>query len=1679
MSELQNIIKSKYDNDWIALSNSDKIFQLTNLVSSQKNHYGFKPQGLWLGLGDNWLQYIKDNDMTDWISEYCSAFSIELGSNILILKDKEDYVNFTKRYSKNSSNIKWEVVAKKYDGIIAYAPRRFAFDRSLSWTYGWDITSACIWNSEGIKDIDEILNGCNDESFESFKRGGKIHFSCVLINKDELLNKYNQVHENLFSHHSTIEYKPKKIKGLEVGKQIDLKITGRLTNDKLDVLLVDNPYSKNKYPHITLSTAKGVQPVDSNFEIENNLDKIVPLNDSIDGEITVCMFEQGGEIEVFKKGGSVTTWKNKYNKKYGYPKNESHSLKEISKDTGVSMKGIRQIYNKGIGAYKTNPSSVRPNVTSKEQWAYARVYSSVMGGKASKVDDKELKMEKGGILNNPNFKEWFGDSKVVDEKGNPLVVYHGTGGNFDKFKDSIDGGSWFISNPIVAEDFVFMGNPSIIPVYLSLKNPYIADLKGSFLQDSKEIVETIKEVNEVQSDKYDGIILKNALDYVDNPIVSDIYVSFEPTQIKSAIGNSGEYDPSNPSIVMEKGGVLLHKFEMFDIEDDLIKNITSSDLYHGSTDISWFNSLENIDTFKNTKNAKSKYLFLSPNKATALNYSFNSIGMNNVIKENSGVLSFDLKKSKGKNLTKKELNYKSIEEFEDILDKYKEKGFDYVVIIPDGKNYVILNNEILNFKGRFVTSEFLNKKNQFKKGGKLFDERKKELQLIAEGEKTIRNLKRGYDKYLTILKDLKNGLKKDKEINLMGVFLNIQADIRRYNYLVEQFAPLKEKYNKTTTDIDNLIREDVPNLKIYPYTIDELDSFYYKVRGYEKGLENSFKQGGILNNPNFKSWFGDSKVVDEKGNPLVVYHGTDKEFNIFDESYTAFNTDNQGFLGRGFYFTTRKEDASQYGNIIKPFYLKADKVLDLRSISYEELSQLLPNLMMKDGISWSEGFRRKKEIADSIENVSYRESGRNGFYYVDYEIDGEDYDVPNRTIGEIEKDNGLSVAVFNAMSKNGYLDPNNIGAIGNYFNPQLIREEMIRMGYNAVISNGTNITDIGDEIMVFSPNQIKSAIGNSGEYDTNNPSIIMEKGGEVLYARKRFLKNIIEAEKEVKNSKVGYSRYAKILKDYKELLKNNKDIDPSDRRYELLFLAQENLLNSLPNNGNDLSYEEREEVLKEHQEVMLKLRLGNSFEKSFEKGGILNNPNFKEWFGDSKVVDEKGNPLVVYHGTTKDFDVFSDEFKGVHTKHDKEDVGFHFTNDPSYANGYSETSTMKGYLKYIEYFPEEENLVRHNIRSSNTFPVYLKIENPYYIPNAIIDKKLIEKAKSKGHDGIIGKLGDFTKEYVVFEPTQIKSAIGNSGEYDTNNPSIIMAEGGQVCTYDFDGYDLAKKKCGNDVDIYLIPAEYEGVSIFLFKNHFPLWLYYNYLARIVISKEDIFIFKKQLLENFKITNPVRVLVKPYNDKFWKKSYFDEPRSYMSHTAIKGIIQKLEIVLVQDGSWANKFKERTSGLTIPNPKGVHLNTVIHEFAHLIDVVRYNNKNPNEKILVNHERGFLIALTDILIACKRNEIPIVSMIDSKALIIQKALQKPSFVERYKDTYGLNVFDGSVPKDLKEYDERFASLKGSKLNKEQAKELFNLIKKYQDEVLMGMAMINPNKANRLFKSTNDLLTELKKYS
>ena len=84
------------------------------------------------------------------------------------------------------------------------------------------------------------------------------------------------------------------------------------------------------------------------------------------------------------------TYKQKFNKKYGFNKDESHTLAEVSKITGYKLNGLKTIYSKGQDEYYTNPTCVRKHITSSQEWAMARIYSSVMGDTASKVDAKHL-----------------------------------------------------------------------------------------------------------------------------------------------------------------------------------------------------------------------------------------------------------------------------------------------------------------------------------------------------------------------------------------------------------------------------------------------------------------------------------------------------------------------------------------------------------------------------------------------------------------------------------------------------------------------------------------------------------------------------------------------------------------------------------------------------------------------------------------------------------------------------------------------------------------------------------------------------------------------------------------------------------------------------------------------------------------------------------------------------------------------------------------------------------------------------------------------------------------------------------------------------------------------------------------------------------------------------------------
>lgn len=193
-------------------------------------------------------------------------------------------------------------------------------------------------------------------------------------------------------------------------------------------------------------------------------------------------------------------------------------------------------------------------------------------------------------------------------------------------------------------------------------------------------------------------------------------------------------------------------------------------------------------------------------------------------------------------------------------------------------------------------------------------------------------------------------------------------------------------------------------------------------------------------------------------------------------------------------------------------------------------------------------------------------------------------------------------------------------------------------------------------------------------------------------------------------------------------------------------------------------------------------------------------PAFKAWFGDSKVVDGNGAPLVVYHGSPANSIKYFDANKeGANTGPASTNHavnGFYFTADPDTADTYARTFELE-----MANVAEQEFGIKPNgqLPNSTTYPVYLSIQNPATLRMPIQQSDLVT-ARENGHDGAILKSqsGD---EYVAFYPEQIKSAIGNSGAFNPVNPDILMS----VRNFGLSSREMADK----------LKDEYPGLKISL------------------------------------------------------------------------------------------------------------------------------------------------------------------------------------------------------------------------------------------------------------------------
>lgn len=170
--------------------------------------------------------------------------------------------------------------------------------------------------------------------------------------------------------------------------------------------------------------------------------------------------------------------------------------------------------------------------------------------------------------------------------------------------------------------------------------------------------------------------------------------------------------------------------------------------------------------------------------------------------------------------------------------------------------------------------------------------------------------------------------------------------------------------------------------------------------------------------------------------------------------------------------------------------------------------------------------------------------------------------------------------------------------------------------------------------------------------------------------------------------------------------------------------------------------------------------------------------NFWRWFGNSKVIDKNGRPLVVYHGTDKRFNEFKPQkgLRGNALTGNLREVTpkvFYFTPDENYAKSYGETkNSVKNYLMPVylkaDYLNTMTSFADVEEYTTDTEQQFENEEKQFW--QYLEDPEFLEKykedwtgAKFESYDGV---------EYAVFDPAQIKSATGNIGTYDPKSADI-------------------------------------------------------------------------------------------------------------------------------------------------------------------------------------------------------------------------------------------------------------------------------------------------------------------
>lgn len=232
--------------------------------------------------------------------------------------------------------------------------------------------------------------------------------------------------------------------------------------------------------------------------------------------------------------------------------------------------------------------------------------------------------------------------------------------------------------------------------------------------------------------------------------------------------------------------------------------------------------------------------------------------------------------------------------------------------------------------------------------------------------------------------------------------------------------------------------------------------------------------------PEFKTWFGDSKVVDKNGEPKIMYHGSPSQFDAFGVQRTSY----------GYFFTPDPDTAKYYGKILYEVYLASSNPVDLDNskalISVLKSAYSEPYSPTSLGYYLSSAYGQYDSIAQ-LDDMMW-----------DLETDSDRESAINDAIASI--DDGY---MKDRAKEDVFLIRDGLGSTGvyayrsygtqefymNYQNDVLGAAE--EMGHDGVMMTDPSSTGRSESFVVFRPSQVKS-IYNTGSWKPEKESILYQ-----------------------------------------------------------------------------------------------------------------------------------------------------------------------------------------------------------------------------------------------------------------------------------------------------------------------------------------------------------------------------------------------------------------------------------------------------------------------------------------------------------------------------------------------------------------------------------------------------------